>query len=152
MKLRGRYVPQAVARRLMEASTRKAPVATGPVHLTLPMPPSTNRYWTIGWHARKPCLIPTKEAERYKRDVYLLAKGRVPMLEGPIAVELVEHRAPTGRSDLSNCIKILEDALQGIAYRNDSQVVALSLHRGEPATPAVVEVMVMRVVITPTGG
>lgn len=145
MKLRGRHVPPALARRLAEAFARTPPTSTsppGPVRLTLPMPPSTNRYWTIGWHGRKPCLIPTKEAEQYRRDVWLLAKGRVPLLEGPVVVELVEHRAPTGRSDLSNCIKILEDALQGVVFVNDSQVVALSVARGERRTPPVVEVVV----------
>lgn len=109
----------------------------------LPLPPSANDYWVIGWHRRKPCLVLSKEARAYKTAIAL--KGRVEKrepLEGPVELRLVVHFAD-GRSDLSNRIKVLEDALQGVAYLNDRQVVRLVAESGERAFPPRVEVEVL---------
>jgi crossover junction endodeoxyribonuclease RusA len=34
--------------------------------------------------------------------------------------------------DLDNGLKVAVDALQGVAYANDSQLVGISIRRGEP--------------------
>ena len=34
-----------------------------------------------------------------------------------------KRKAPTGRSDLDNYCKLVMDSLEGLAYRNDSQIV-----------------------------
>lgn len=111
--------------------------------LDLPLPPSANDYWVIGWHRRKPCLVLSREARAYKAAIAIRGhlERRVP-LEGPVSLALVVHFA-NGRSDLSNRIKVLEDALQGVAYRNDRQVVRLIAEAGPRAYPPSVEVEVL---------
>lgn len=63
-------------------------------------------------------------------------------LDGEYRVDIVVH-APSGvRADLDNCAKSLLDAMQGVAYRNDRQVVHLSILRtadGEPGADVTVE-------------
>lgn len=36
---------------------------------------------------------------------------------------------PTGKPDLDNCIKLLCDALNGVAWQDDAQIVALSVRK-----------------------
>lgn len=45
---------------------------------------------------------------------------------------------PTGKPDLDNCIKILMDALNGIAWRDDAQVVRLTARKRYGAVPQTV--------------
>ncbi len=161
MRLRGRPVPKALLKQLTPASTVPpdpgAPVsprgqdARGPLHLELPLPPSANDYWVIGWHRRKPCLVLSDEARTYKRALALRGKAfrRAP-LDGPVELRLRVHFA-NGRSDLSNRIKVLEDALQGVAYINDRQVCRLVAERAEKASPPYVEVEVLPWAATPDG-
>lgn len=63
-------------------------------------------------------------------------------LDGEYRVDIVVH-APSGvRADLDNCAKSLLDAMQGVAYRNDRQVVHLSILRtadGEHGADVTVE-------------
>ncbi len=89
--------------------------------LTLPFPPSANRYWR---HCRGRTFV-SAEATQYRRavaDVLLRAK-REP-LAGDVRVVLDFYR-PAKRGDLDNRIKILCDCLQGAAYENDSQIVEI---------------------------
>ena len=54
---------------------------------------------------------------------------RTPMPKGT-PVELIAHfwmkGAPTARPDLSNLLKAVEDALNGVAYEDDAQVVRVT--------------------------
>ena len=63
------------------------------------------------------------------------------MLSGPVALELHVYRERRS-GDLSNRIKIIEDALQGVLYENDSQVVELHayLHEDRHAPRIEIEV------------
>ncbi len=118
------------------------------VELDLPLPPSANDYWRLGWVRGKPALILSREARAYKAAIAL--KGRVQKrvpLEGPVELRLVVHFSDN-RSDLSNRIKVLEDALQGVAYVNDRQVQRLSAERGENRFPAFVQVTVTRLCVS----
>lgn len=36
---------------------------------------------------------------------------------------------PIGKPDVDNCCKLVADALNGIAWRDDSQIVALTVHK-----------------------
>lgn len=150
MRLRGRPVPKALERQLAPAVARPSavggsqrPAPAGPLRLELPLPPSANDYWVIGWHRRKPCLVLSTEARAYKRAIARrgLARRCAP-LEGPVELRLCVHFA-NARSDLSNRIKVLEDALQGIAYVNDRQVWRLVAERAHEASPPYVEVEVV---------
>lgn len=133
VKLRGRTVPSRVAMALRPAFPERGAVPhseQAEVAFVLPLPPSANDYWEIGWHAKKPCLILTAEARGYKTGVAMLHRGTVRPLEGRVELSLVVHFPRSSRSDVSNRIKVLEDALQGVAYDNDRQVGRVAIEEG----------------------
>ncbi|HXI15179.1 MAG TPA: RusA family crossover junction endodeoxyribonuclease [Chloroflexota bacterium] len=109
------------------------------VNVTLPYPPSSNRYWRTDRGGR-PHL--SDEAKAYKLDVLLfaVAAGLRP-LEGPVRLTLTIFR-PRRAGDLSNRIKILEDALNGIAWGDDKQIVELHAYRKEDKTNPRAEVTI----------
>lgn len=108
--------------------------------LTLPFPPSANRYWRV-WRGRP---VVSSEARQYKLDVATLARvaGLRPV-EGSVSLTLNIYR-PRKAGDLSNRIKVVEDALQGIAYENDSQVVEIIARRHDDAKNPRIEVEIAR--------
>lgn len=88
---------------------------------SFPLPPSANRYWRLA----KGRLIVSDEARRYKAAVAMLARcDGVKLLSGPVRLTLRVFRARKS-GDLDNRIKILGDALQGVFYANDAQVVEI---------------------------
>lgn len=109
------------------------------MRLTLPYPPSSNRYWrTVNGRP-----IVSAEARLYKQGVRLraLSEGHRKPLACPVVLSLVVYR-PRKAGDLSNRIKVLEDALAGIAYENDSQVVEIHARREDDKTNPRVEVRI----------
>jgi Holliday junction resolvase RusA-like endonuclease len=67
--------------------------------------------------------------------------GRFAISDGQVAVTLRVYR-PRKSGDLDGRIKIVLDALQGVAYRDDSQVVALHAYRFDDKARPRVEVEV----------
>lgn len=72
------------------------------------------------------------------------AMGNRPPIEGPVSVEIDEWRAKpkswsekkkhaaiyvTGKPDCDNLSKLICDAMNGIVYRDDSQISDLEVHR-----------------------
>ncbi len=53
-----------------------------------------------------------------------------PAAVGPVSVNVRVYR-PARRGDLDNCLKVLLDALKGIAFVDDSQVVHIHARRYE---------------------
>jgi crossover junction endodeoxyribonuclease RusA len=104
--------------------------------LTLPYPVSANRYWRSfvpkGW--TRAVVHPSDEAKAYKREVGWIAKeaGFRKPTDRPIRLVLTLVPKNGVVMDLGNCLKVAEDALQGIVYENDKQVRAISLAYGEP--------------------
>jgi Holliday junction resolvase RusA-like endonuclease len=96
--------------------------------LELPWPPSANRYWRM-WNGR---MLVSAQARQYKLDVALLARvaGIRTPIEGAVKLMLDVYR-PTRIGDLSNRIKVVEDALQGTAYHDDKQIVEIIARRFE---------------------
>lgn len=94
--------------------------------LSLPYPPSANRYWRIV-NGRA---VLSAEARQYKRTVALLAKTQKcgKPYDGPVSLTVSIYR-PQKRGDLSNRLKVLEDALQGVAIEDDDQVVEIHMRR-----------------------
>lgn len=91
---------------------------TGPgLRLVLPYPPSANAYWRI---VPKRGLVPSDEAKRYKLVVSLMLI-RCRALMGELVVSGTVYR-PQASGDLGNRMKVLEDALQGLAYLDDGQI------------------------------
>lgn len=115
------------------------------MRIVLPYPVSANRYWQSfvpkGW--TRAVVHPSTEAKAYKKAVGLLAKvaGFKEPSARPMALTLTlcprqnkDGSASAVVLDLGNCLKVAEDALQGIVYENDKQVRELHLRYGD-ATP-----------------
>jgi crossover junction endodeoxyribonuclease RusA len=97
--------------------------------LTVPYPPALNRYWrfvTIGGKGR---VLLSKEARQYKLQVAALRAGASPVA-GPIKLTLRIYR-PRRAGDIDSTLKAALDALQGVLYENDSQIVELRAIRGD---------------------
>jgi crossover junction endodeoxyribonuclease RusA len=101
------------------------------VDLTLPEPPSANRYWRL---ARGRAYL-SAEAKAYKQEVLIRAiaagvpYGRVPFEAGtPVRVTLRWYRSRRA-GDLDNRAKVALDALNNVLWLDDKQVVELHLYR-----------------------
>lgn len=79
----------------------------------------------------------TRAFERLVKQCYVLAPGLLrPDYTGPVALEVVCWFSDRRRRDLDNVLKAVADALNGIAYADDSQIVRAEVRRedGEPHT------------------
>lgn len=93
--------------------------------ILLPYPISANRYW----RHFKGMTIRSPEAMKFIKDVRLIAfEAKAKKLEGPVELNIIFHPRLTRRGasslirqDLSNTIKVTEDALQGVAYVNEER-------------------------------
>lgn len=95
------------------------------VNFVLPFPPSSNRMWRM-WRGH---MVLSDEARAYKRVAGLIAREKCDApASRPVSLTLTLYAPRRGR-DASNCVKILEDSLQGYAYANDSQVDELHVYR-----------------------
>ena len=108
------------------------------MNLTLPYPPSANRYYRVYQGiARR-----SREAIDYKAEVAWLARqAGVEPLEGDVVLTMHIYR-PRRAGDLDNRIKVTVDALNGIAYSDDSQIVELHAFRHDDRARPRVEVAV----------
>lgn len=117
----------------------------GPITLTLPEPPSANRWWR-NVHGR---MVLSRRARQYKQDVAIrMVAARVSKIAHPESVE-IEMTWYRGRKsgDLDKRIGILLDALQGVALDNDSQVTRiLAIREDDKANPRVT------ITLRPAGG
>ena len=99
------------------------------MRLELPYPVSANRYW----RTTKGRVYVSKEAEAYKAQAAWIARaaGMKPAT-GPVSlgVTLIPKNGIT--MDLDNALKVTLDALKGIAYVDDKQVVKIVAERVKP--------------------
>ena len=102
------------------------------IRLVLNYPVSSNRYWRV-FGGR---VVRSAEANAYRTHVALKARDVTP-LEGPVSVHVAlcpemtaKGIASKTRMDLDNCLKVALDALQGVAFSNDKQVVKLLAELG----------------------
>lgn len=113
------------------------------IRLVLPYPPSINRWKDPGsGHAYL-----TAEVRRYKAAADSLLRrhlGRVGLLERDVRLKMDLFR-PTRAGDISNRIKVLEDCLRGLIFRDDVQVAELHVRRFEDAHAPRVQVTVEEV-------
>lgn len=106
--------------------------------LILPLSPGTNRMW----RNFRGITVLSKEAREFKRAVADLAmtSGIVGPLQGEVIVDIAYHpkarkketSKPLRRLDCDAHIKPVLDALIGIAYLDDYQVVDARCHLEEP--------------------
>ena len=131
------------------------------ITLKLPYPISSNRYWetrvirvkaTGKWTAMT---YVSAEAKAYKEHVSWLAKAAgVKLLDCSVAMGYVLHPKLTVKGeasktilDLSNAIKVTEDALNGIAYLDDKQVKEIRASIGEPVKDGAITVTITPIVV-----
>jgi Holliday junction resolvase RusA-like endonuclease len=89
------------------------------MRLELPWPISANRYWQIAQGR----LITTTLARNYKRSIaYQCVNQGIKPLAGYLSAELYLRPPDRRRRDCHNLTKVLFDALQGVAYADDSQI------------------------------
>lgn len=102
---------------------------------TLPIPPSVRDAWRP---AKGRGLVPSREVLEYRATVAQILSGRLP-IHGPVVCELTVYFARDS-GDLSNRLKVLEDALEGFAYHDDKQIRGYSRlwREVDPANPRVV--------------
>lgn len=107
--------------------------------LELPYPISVNRYY----RNFRGMTVKSAEARDYQAIIRALAmqEGFSEPLSGAIHVEMTYHPkrpkkwtvgTPTRSQDISNVIKVAEDALNGIAWHDDKQITFLAIAKGEP--------------------
>lgn len=141
---------------------------TLPLLLTVPreitfelaVPPSSNRYWRSlllkgrgrvtkanpqGWGA---VVVKSTEARVYAQNAKVAFRRQLGHafrpFEGPVAVTITWRRERRA-GDLDNRVKILLDAIKGLAYEDDSQIAEEHAYRVDGETPG----MTVRVVEVP---
>lgn len=109
------------------------------MRLVLPYPPTVNTYWRVV--NGRPIL--SAEARAYKQGAKLraLTQGVREPIDGPVTLNLAVYR-PRRIGDLDNVLKATLDALKGIAFEDDSQVVEIFARRWEDKANPRVEVNV----------
>ena len=106
---------------------------------TLPISPSANRYWQL----RRNRIVVTEEAKAYKQEVYYLVKHYEPLV-GNVAVNFTVYR-PAKRGDLDNYTKVMFDALNGLVWQDDKQVVEIHSFREDDKHNPRIEFLVYEV-------
>lgn len=108
--------------------------------LNLPYPISQNRYWRVRVIKGVAMTYVSAEAKAYKQEAAWKAKAAgIRVALGDVVMAVILHpkknkdgSASKKRLDLDNCIKVLFDALNGVAYFDDKQVVRIGAEVGEP--------------------
>lgn len=110
------------------------------IKLTLPYPPSANRYWRKTKTGR---VYISDEALTYRDEVnYRTLK--VNALTGELKLTAKFYR-PRKSGDLDNRIKILFDALQGNCFNDDKQIAEIHAYRFDDKQNPRVEVEIREV-------
>jgi Holliday junction resolvase RusA-like endonuclease len=100
--------------------------------LTLPEPPSANRWWravTIPAKGGKPArtqMLLSADARKYKKSLEQLSGLAVH--DGPVRVSVEWYRGRRS-GDLDKRLGVVFDALQGVLYANDNQIVEINARR-----------------------
>ena len=90
------------------------------------IPPSVNHLYQTYSKNGKIIRTMTKEGLHFKRALSLLAKAKkFKLIEGDCSLEYTLYCSKKGRTDLDNTLKAIQDSLEGIAYKNDSQIVEI---------------------------
>lgn len=106
---------------------------------TLSMPPSANRLWRMD---KRGFMRKSEAAKDYYHEVALIGMAAgIEIIKGEISVTLKIYRARRA-GDLDNRIKPLLDALQGVAFMDDKQVIEIHAFRYEDKENPRVEVTI----------
>ncbi len=98
---------------------------SGELNLILPYPPSVNNLYAT-YQGRR---IISAKGRKFKADIASLAKRQgAKMLDGDLSVTFRIFR-PKRIGDLDNRLKISQDALKGICFADDKQIVEIHAFR-----------------------
>jgi crossover junction endodeoxyribonuclease RusA len=112
--------------------------ATDYVSITLPYPPSANRYWR-SYRGR---VVKSAEAKAYQQEAGWIAKlSGFDCTTRNVSITLRVYR-PRKTGDLDNSLKILIDSMKGIIYEDDEQVVVIHAERYEDKNNPRVDLLV----------
>lgn len=84
--------------------------------LTLPYPPSANRYWR-NWQGR---MVKSAEARAYQKDIQ--QRFNVQSFDDCMVELTINLYRPKKTGDLDNFLKVSIDALKGVCFNDDKQV------------------------------
>lgn len=116
--------------------TKKSEKTPSEIKLTLPYPPSINNLYFNRWGKR----VLSDAGRRFKSDVAVLAilQG-AKILTGDLSVTFRVFR-PKKIGDLDNRLKISQDALKGICFEDDRQIIELHGFRFDDAMNPRIEI------------
>ena len=100
-----------------------APVEPEGIFLILPFPPSVNHLYMRLGNGR---VVKTEQARAFSEEVALCGRLVTP-IKGAIRLDIWLYR-PARRGDIDNYNKALLDALQGVVYEDDKQVVEMHIY------------------------
>lgn len=110
--------------------------------LTLSMPPSANRLWRFD---KRGFMRKSQEAIVYYELIGFEAiKQNVEIWDGDISITIKVYRAQKS-GDLDNRIKPLLDALEGVAFYDDKQIVEIHAYRYDDKSNPRVEITIVKV-------
>ena len=113
---------------------------SGDVLFTVPGKPQGKQRARRGRNGR---FYTPKETVAYERAVAracVAAGGKCPHYRGPVELEVVCYFTDRRRRDLDNVLKAVADALNGVAYGDDSQIVRAEVRREEGGPHTIVGV------------
>ena len=111
------------------------------VTVTLPWPPSANRYWrNVDGIMRV-----SEQARKYKQEVRnILNTERIEEDRTSALAVTIHMYRPTKTGDVDNYAKVALDSMQGQLYKNDSQIIELHVYRHDDKLNPRLEITVAR--------
>jgi crossover junction endodeoxyribonuclease RusA len=104
--------------------------------LILPYPPSVNNLYAT-FRGRR---IVSAKGRKFKADIAVLAKQQgAKLLAGDLSVTFRVFR-PKRIGDLDNRLKISQDALKGICFADDKQIIEIHAFRFDDKTNPRIEI------------
>lgn len=106
------------------------------IKLILPYPPSVNHLYA-DFRGRR---IISAKGRKFKSDIAILAKRQgAKLLNGDLIITFRVFR-PVRRGDLDNRLKISQDALKGICFIDDKQIIEIHAFRFDDKTNPRIEI------------
>lgn len=95
-------------------------------HFNFPYPPSTNAYWGTAGKRR----YISKRGQEFKSAVREILKDSISFGSSPVELQIIFHPRDKRLMDIDNCLKAIQDSMNGIMYDDDQQVWKLTVERG----------------------